>query len=162
MARGESQLRRELVRRIKGRMRILGLNNGDVARGVGAAHSAVSDWLDETKTSLPSALKLMRMPKVLKCSSDWLLGLSDRVDPPATGADERSTSGYLAALLDIKTAADTLAARRCGATTSPIGADEALAAVEAFEAAEQKKPKHRPTPDPSPSPAGARRNRRPA
>ena len=138
MARGEGQLRRELVRRIKARMQVLDLNNGDLARGVGAAHSAVSDWLDESKTSLPSALKLMRMPRVLRCSSDWLLGLSERIDPADATADERSTTGYLAALLDMTHAADDLAvAKRGKGSTGVAAADVAARVARANQAAEQ-------------------------
>lgn len=152
MAHGESQHRRQLVRRIKLRMQVLGLNNGDVARGVGAAHSAVSDWLDERKTSLPSALKLMRMPAVLRCSSDWLLGLSERIAPVDATTDERSTTGYLAALLDIKHAADDLALAKQGKGLSSglSAADVAARVARAGQAVEQVRgnsppPRARPT-----------------
>ncbi len=68
-----------LAKRLKERREALGLSQEKLSELMRSAHASrvqLSHYENERRT--PSAATLRDLCKTLKCSSDWLLGLSDK------------------------------------------------------------------------------------
>lgn len=95
-------------RRIQVRMQALGVTQADVAKGLGMASSSVSDWF--RKGALPDGAAMLALPKVLKCSANWLLlntGPMETVEGAARDHVLRAEGAH-AAILDMRELLDEL------------------------------------------------------
>ncbi|MDP4031789.1 MAG: helix-turn-helix transcriptional regulator [Pseudorhodobacter sp.] len=69
--------------RLSRAMQETGINQSELARGVGVDRSTISQLLAEDATRLPNAQVAAECALALRVSADWLLGLSERPEPLA-------------------------------------------------------------------------------
>lgn len=73
------------ARRLRERRKFLGMSQDDLSEATGATQAAISRY--EAGDTSPTADAVIELARVLKTSTDWLLGLSNEIERGSQGAD---------------------------------------------------------------------------
>jgi len=80
------QVARTIAERVRERRDALGLSQDEVAQRLGPKASRVQVSHYECQRRTPTAAVVRALAVALRCSADWLLGLTTRVDNPEVSA----------------------------------------------------------------------------
>ena len=90
--------------KISERLTALSMSQGKLAKKLGVVRGTISNWVQGTR--LPDRELLPRLATALGVSTDWLLGVGERVDDasmmePATRADIARLEGKIERMMEM-------------------------------------------------------------